>query len=152
IPGAWVEIGPGNDTGLHGDDLTISFAATHGNSIAPAGNLFICTNGMVCTTAFANFSNGPLGVGTPAIGYFPFWDDMWNVLPSPGIIRAANLADRTVIQWNDMQFFPGGGPTGSFQLQIFDTGAGPGGALAQFVYDSSISGLNSGAGATIGAV
>lgn len=149
LPGAFIDIsGTGTNLNVEGDDTGTLFAATHGNSIHPAGNLFVQTNGTATNSAFTSFSNSALPFAGAVYGYAPFWDDFRTDLGG-GDIFAQNLADRTIIQWNNVRTFAGPGTDfGTFQLQIFS--AGP--VLAQFAYQDVIFGnaSDNGGSATIG--
>lgn len=147
IAGTWIDIAQAaNDTGLHADDQSVAFNASFGNAVLAAGTINISSNGTACNPAVNSFGNSALPVAGTA-GYYPYWDDLYNV--TIGNIYAANLGDRTVIEWFNVQQFPGVN-NATFELQIFNGGTGPGGALAQFLYQS-ISGFGNGASATIGA-
>jgi MYXO-CTERM domain-containing protein len=155
IPGTFIDIsGTGTDSGVHGDDSSGAITLTHGNLIIPAGQIFVSSNGTATFAAFSSFSNTTLGPSNVARGYAPFWDDQ-RTDRTGSAIRFQNLADRSIIQWNTTQFGVDAN-TAVYELQIFDDaggglGTGPGGALAQFVYQS-VSLLGNGISATIGAI
>jgi MYXO-CTERM domain-containing protein len=132
MPGAFIDIsGTGTDLNLNADDSTVAFNSTIGNAILAAGALRVSSNGNVqAGTTNSAFSN----VALPAAGFtnamFPYWDDM-RTDNTGGDVFAQNLADRTIIQWNNIGTFAGGSGTGTFQVQIFN---GSSGILAQFIY------------------
>jgi hypothetical protein len=150
LPGAFIDIsGTGTNLAVEGDDINGTFAATHGNSILPVGNLLPSTNGTVTSPATNGFTNGTLS-GTSNAGYYPLWDD-FRTDSGGGDIFAQNLADRTIIQWNNLRTFDAPGTDlGTWQLQIFSSGP----ILAQYLYsDVGFGNANSNGGsATIGAV
>jgi MYXO-CTERM domain-containing protein len=155
IAGTFIDISAtGTDSGVHADDSAASITVTHGNLIIPAGGIFVSSNGTATFANFSSFSNAALSSSNVARGYAPFWDDQ-RTDRTGSAIRFQNLADRTIIQWNTTQF-GNDANTAVYQLQIFDDaggglGTGPGGALAQFVYQS-VSLLGNGISATIGAI
>lgn len=155
LPGSFMDIsGTGTNLNIEGDDVSGTFAATHGNIVLPVGNILPSTNGTVTSPAQNGFTNQTLS-GTSSAGYYPFWDDMRTDFGG-GDIFAQNFADRTIVQWNNMILFGATNPPtdfGTFQLQIFSSGP----VLAQFIYQDVVFGAtppghDNGASATIGAV
>jgi hypothetical protein len=161
LPGTFIDISPagtnqGTDSTAHGDDVYAAIPVNFGNSFVPAGTMQVGSNGILLQTTAAGFTNAALANLSPGVGYYPYWDDLRsdNAGPPPGTIYYANLADRTVIQWNNIGTFAGGTGTGTFEIQIFNGPSGPGGSVAQFLYnDVDFGGTGSfGASATIGIV
>src|SRR5207244_59676 len=126
------------------------FLATHGNIILPAGPIFPSSNGTLTSPAQNGFTNQAI-TATSNNGYYPFWDDLRTDLSADGIY-GMNLADRTIIQWNNVILFGAPGTDfGTWQVQIFDSGP----ILAQIIYTdvtwTDLAGHDGGASATIGA-
>lgn len=153
IPGSFTSIvGLPGTTVIAGvaDDSEHNIVSTVGNSIFAAGNLRIGNNGVVVSGSTAGdigFTNlsiattslttlvGTAGTGASA-ALLPLWDDH---IPLSG--QGANTifwredAGVLTIQWTNEDHFsaPGTG-TITFQLKVFAEGAGPSGALAQYIY------------------
>jgi MYXO-CTERM domain-containing protein len=158
VPFTFIDIStiPGANTGLHADDGSIGFNALNGNCILPAGTINISSNGTACVPAQNTFTNSAL-VAASNTGYYPFWDDLYNVATdgSQGNIYAANIGTTTVIEWADVRTFDGARANGgTFEIQIFNNAGSGLQAIFSYVdveFDAG-SGHDQGASATIGAV
>lgn len=149
VPGTFIDIsGTGTNLGLEADDGAASFSATHGNSVLPAGLVFVGSNGQVTNVSNTGFTNAPMPYGS-GFGYAPLWDD-FRTDSGGGDIFWQNFADRTIVQFNNLRTFAAPGTDlGTWQLQIFSSGP----VLAQYIYQDVIFGnvSDNGGSATIGA-
>jgi hypothetical protein len=152
IPGPYTSIvGQVGTTAIAGvlDDSEHNIASAVGNIAMPAGTWRIGNNGVVIVAAAGEigFTNAAIPAagnpaGIPAHGgaLLPLWDDH---IPTSGqggnTIHHRTDPDVTTIEWfNEDHFSATGTGTITFQLKVFADGAGPGGALAQFIYPDSI--------------
>jgi PEP-CTERM motif len=155
IPGAYSSIAglPGTTAILGAsDDSEHNVSSTVGNIAMPAGNWRIGNNGVVVSNSIAGeigFTNSAITAGSlltqvgsagnaPAVSaLLPLWDDHF-----PSTAQGANNSIHirtdpgvTTIEWlNEDHFSAPGTGTITFQLKVYAGGAGPGGALAQYIY------------------
>jgi MYXO-CTERM domain-containing protein len=173
IPGSYTSIvGQSGTTAITSvsDDSEHNIVSTVGNSIFAAGNLRIGNNGVVLSgssTGEIGFTNAAItGTSLPGLvgsagtsataALLPLWDDHF---PSSG--QSGNTifwredAGVLTIEWlNEDHFSAPGTGTITFQLKVFAPGAGPGGALAQYIYPDAFytsgAAVNFAGSATIG--
>ena len=124
---------------------------TVGNAILPAGNVSISSNGVVMAGSggFVPSTNDALPTNSFNSALVPYWDSFlsfagnvyWQELQINGV-------NAFVVQW-DSRLHDVSGGTGTFQVQVFETGP----VLARYAYEDVDLGLAStgfGASATIG--
>ena len=157
LPGSFVDIsGTGTALSLL-DDGEVDITTTIGNALLPAGQVRVGSNGGVqfLSAGFDDlgFGNDPL----PATDAFnggrcllPFWDDIDTNSGAEGEIYWQEIGDQLIIQWEAVEFFPGGTggvDTATFQVQVNASGS----PAAQFLYESVDSvRADNGGSATIG--
>ncbi len=149
VPGTFIDIsGTGTNLGLEADDGAASFSATHGNSVLPAGLVFVGSNGQVTNVSNTGFTNAPMPYGS-GFGYAP----AVGRLPHRLRRRRHLLAELRGPHHCSVQQPPHlrgpGTDLGTWQLQIFSSGP----VLAQYIYQDVIFGnvSDNGGSATIGA-
>jgi hypothetical protein len=164
IPGSFTDI-TGRSLKLFPSTEYQSFApVTLGPRVAniafPAGDVFVNVFGTVgyASSVDVHSLNTPLpnpafysGARAAAV----YWDDMEHTLAGAGVYAAEvteNGIPVQIFQWTGLDHTPGSSGHGTFELKIFG-GGGPGGALAQYIYQTTTFGdpaLDHGASATIG--
>jgi hypothetical protein len=133
-----------------GDDSSVAFTSGATNDLVTTANLFACTNGFITSSVMTTYTNGSLPVSGISQGLFPLWDDLYVDLTLGGSLRHQLDSGVEIVQWNNVRLFGTTGPTGTFEVKIFPLNApGPGGARAQFLYQS-VGFANNGGSATIG--
>ena len=157
LPGAFIDIsGTGTSLSLT-DDGEVDITTTVGNALLPAGQVRVGSNGGVqfLTLGFEGlgFGNGPLPSANAFNGgrsLLPFWDDVDTNSGLEGEIYWQEIGDQLIIQWEEVEFFPGGTggvDTATFQIQVNASGS----PVAQFIYESVDSvRADNGGSATIG--
>lgn len=157
VAGSFIDIsGSGNFLNLSDDGETTRFSSFLGRDIR------IGNNGGIALSSSGNLSwrnrdlpsNNAFGRNVEA--FLPYWDDLDS---ESGGVYWQDLGDRLVVQWDDLNHYPGtfvnSGIT--FQAQVFKSSAdaGAGDVLAQFIYTdtnfaASQSFWDNGASATVG--
>jgi hypothetical protein len=164
---------PGSFTDITGDSIEL-FPSTEYQTYAPTtlgprvaniafpqGDIFLSILGTLGYSVNADFHN--TNTALPSSSFYAgaaaaavYWDDLQHTLPGAGVYSAEiteNGVPVQIFQWNQLDHTPGSSGHATFELKIFGSGAGPGGALAQYIYQSTAFGdvaLDSGASATIG--
>jgi len=144
------------------DDGSVLFTTTVGNAFVASGtSLYAASNGFITNSAsFNTFTNGllPLNNAGPTKGLFVDWDDLYvnpaTQVGTPGAIwmdtRTENGVQVQIIEWYNVRRYANqAGPFGTFEVKIWNNGGGPGGALAQYLYQDMAWDLN-GNSSTIG--
>jgi hypothetical protein len=156
IGGTFVDISTTGTFLGGGDDSAYAqaIAAAQSNALFPPGTLSISTNGGLgynTDTNYANVAIPSTGYHAGGIGFAPFWDDLITNAAGAGIYTQV-IGNTLIIQWQAMDAYPSSTTQGTFQVQIFGGGSGPGGALAQMLYQNVLFGTtnDNGASATIG--
>ena len=156
LPGVFVDISDGSNALMLGDDDEVEIigsGSAMGNVVFPLERILVANNGGLgfrdpLDTDLAPLnepipSNNAFGGGQAALA---FWDDIDDKF---GDVFFSQFEDRTIVQWNDRNI-AGTADTVRFQIQIFE-GAGPGGIVAQYLFDDiEQPGSGGGLGATIG--
>ncbi len=157
LPGTWIDISTTGTPLSLADDGEADIPTTIGNTVLAAGIARVGSNGAVRFDGSAldlGFANQPI----PSTAAFnsertlmPFWDDVDTDGGLEGEIYYQETGGVLVIQWEAVEFFPGGSggvDTATFQIQV-PSGAGP--VVAQYLYESVDSfRADGGASATIG--
>jgi hypothetical protein len=163
IPGSFTDITTmGGTFVVGGDDASgpVAVSAAVANLAFPPGTLGAATNGNVGYGTDTTFTNAAIPSGTfygGATAAAVFWDDLITQAgPNAGVYKLETTEGGVpvlIIQWNNMDHYFTSASTATFEIKIFGGAGGPGGALAQFIYNDVDFGdatLNNGASATIG--
>ncbi len=131
----WIEIsplagGPGTNTGLTGDDeaMLINIPFTFRFYGVDYTSVYVNSNGTLnFTTYFSSYFNTALPVSFAGPSIFPFWDDLY--LPSGGSdVSYYYYAPENafIIEWYNIQHFPGSDPRETFQVWLYNIASNPG--------------------------
>ena len=157
LPGTWIDISTTGTPLSLSDDGEADIVTTIGNSVLAAGIARVGSNGAVRfdgTGTDLGYTNAPIPSTNAFSGdrtLMPFWDDVDTDSGLEGEIYYQETGGVLVIQWEAVEFFPGGTggvDSATFQIQV-PSGSGP--MVAQFLYESVDSfRADGGASATIG--
>jgi len=93
------------------------------------GNVYqtirICSNGFLSFNQAgpSNFVNDPIPTAAqPNDIVCPFWDDFYTILQGDVYYQTKAGPTRFIVQWNNVQRFPGVGTGNTFQAILYDTG------------------------------
>ena len=157
LPGTWIDIATTGTPLSLSDDGEVDIPTTVGNNVLAAGIARVGSNGAVRFDGAGldlGYTNQPI----PSFQAFnsdrtlmPFWDDIDTDSGVEGEIYYQEVGGVLVIQWEAVEFFPGGTlgiDTATFQIQV-PSGTGP--VVAQYLYESVDSArADLGSSATIG--
>jgi hypothetical protein len=136
VSGAFVDIsGSGNSLSLSDDQEVTRFSIFLGRDIRIGNNggVALASNGNLAWRNRNLPSNQAFGRGVEA--FLPYWDDLDS---ESGDVYWEDLGDRLVVQWDDLNHYPGNTATSgiTFQAQIFKSSADAAGGdvIAQFIY------------------
>lgn len=151
-PAAFVDISStGTPLGLS-DDGEVTVTTTVGNSLFPAGSVTIGNNGGILSGSGRNLDYANTALPNTSLGtaLLPFWDDLDSVY---GNVywqeRTIGGIQSLVVQWENRPHFDSPASGGTFQVQVFASGA----TFARFAYKDVVFGsqlIDGGASATIG--
>ncbi len=130
----WLEIspiagGPGTPSGMTGDDqfirvpLPINFRL-YGVDYDSA---YICTNGFLTFDSSSTRNNNhPLPYDDLGHAVVPYWDD-WYPLGGGGDVSYYHFvaADAFIVEWYNLEHFPGAPPRETFQVWLYDSATNP---------------------------
>jgi hypothetical protein len=165
IPGSFTDI-TGNSLRLFPSTEYQTFAPTtlgprEANLAFPEGDVFVSIYGTLGYSVSVDIHN--VNTALPSPDFYMgsraaavYWDDLEHTLSGAGVYSAEiteNGVPVRIFQWEQLDHTPGTSGHATFEMKIFGGGRGPGGALAQYLYQSTNFGnpaLNSGASATVG--
>ena len=157
LPGTWIDISTTGAPLSLGDDGEVDIPTTIGNTVLAAGIARVGSNGAVrfdgtaLDLGYANQTIPSLAAFNSERTLMPFWDDVDTDGGLEGEIYYQETGGVLVIQWEAVEFYPGGSggiDTATFQIQV-PSGTGP--IVAQYLYESVDSfRADGGASATIG--
>jgi hypothetical protein len=144
IPGTWTELH--GDAGAAAfsfsnlDDSSAVFNSTVTNAVVTTSALNVCTNGFISSPARTTSVNGTIPVSGVTLGLWVDWDDLY--VDSPGAVlhkaTTENGVPVEIVEWYQVRtlYQSGASGRGSFEVKIFGSSGGPGGALVQYLYQN----------------
>ncbi|MBI5058221.1 carboxypeptidase regulatory-like domain-containing protein [candidate division KSB1 bacterium] len=132
---SWLEIspmagGPGTPTGLVGDDQAFGFALPFTFRIYGQDfeTVYISTNGILSFDSSSILHNNrPLPVADLGHACVVYWDDFYPLSGGGDIsYYYFSAANAFIVEWYNLEHFPGGPPRETFQVWLYNVATNPG--------------------------